>query len=149
MLLWCASKINSDVTSRAHFCFPQEMYFETPPSGTPCSASSPERGSPRKPSTSSTPGGTPGSMSSPERASYRKFCSPDRSSARQSLDKLLDKSLDSPVCKISDVLDCDRGEIYPGISTDGDIATIQTFDVGKCGVVSKSTLKYAVQYSVS
>ena len=103
----------------------QEMYFETPPSGTPGSASSPERGSPRK---SGTPGGTPGSLSSP---SYRKFCSPDRSSARQSLDKLLDKSLDSPVCKISDVLDCDRGEIYPGISTDGDIATIQTFGIGR------------------
>ena len=67
----------------------------------------------------SEPSSTPASATSPERGSLR-----------QSLDRLTDKSVETPVCKISDVLDCDRGETYPGVSTDGDIATVQTYGIG-------------------
>ena len=74
--------------------------------------------------------GTPGSLSSP-----------GRSSLRQSLDKLLDKAMDTPVCKISDVLDCDRGETYPGTSTDGDIATIQTFEIGTYSTTPETAMR--------
>ncbi|XP_052799336.1 uncharacterized protein LOC128230949 [Mya arenaria] len=59
--------------------------------------------------------GTPASVGTPERCLVM---------------EMLDKVGDQPISLMSDVLNCDRGHFLPGISTDGDLATIQAYGLG-------------------
>ncbi|KAL4225385.1 hypothetical protein ACF0H5_016074 [Mactra antiquata] len=68
--------------------------------------------------TDSQQSGTPASVSTP-----------DRCPIRETLDQRDEGT--SYVSQVSQVLYCDRGEYLPGTSTDGDLATVQAYGIGK------------------
>jgi len=42
---------------------------------------------------------------------------------------------------VSDVVNCDRGNYLPGLSTDGDIALVQAYEIGTASIkMSRSNL---------
>lgn len=51
---------------------------------------------------------------------------PDHPTVSETLAKIGDQ----PISLVSDVLHCDRGSYLPGLSTDGDLATVQAYDIG-------------------
>ena len=71
-----------------------------------------------------SPGSTPATSGTP--GSPASVGTPVLCPVRETLDKA-----NESISLVSDVLHCDRAQFLPGSSTDGDVATIQAYKLGK------------------